>query len=43
MCDYKETYIEKMVGDNVVGFKGRINQHISVCRMGSSTCKLPIN
>ena len=29
MCDLKETYIEKTVGDNVVGFKSRINQHIS--------------
>ena len=28
MCDHKETYIGKTVGDNVVGFKSRINQHI---------------
>ena len=29
MCDNKETYIAKMAGDNVVGFKSRINQHSS--------------
>ena len=32
MCDHKETYIGKTFGDNVVGFKSRINQHISDCR-----------
>ena len=43
MCDHKETYIGKTVGDNVVGFKSRINQHISDCRTGISTCKFPIH
>ena len=43
MCDHKETYIGKTVGDNVVGFKSRINQHISDCRTGTSTCKFPIS
>ena len=31
------------VGDNVVGFKSRINQHISDCRTGTSTCKFSIH
>ena len=43
MCGHKETYIGKTVGDNVVGFKSRMNQHISDCRTGTSTCKFPIN
>ena len=43
MCDHKETFIGKTVGDNAVGFKSRINQHISDCRTGTSTCKFPIN
>ena len=34
MCDHKETYTGNTVGDNVVGFKSRINQHISDCRTG---------
>ena len=42
MWEDKETYIEKSVGDNFVGFKSRINQHISDCRTGISTCKFPI-
>ena len=40
---HKETYIEKTIGDNVVGFKIRINQHISDCRTRTSTCKFPIH
>ena len=43
MCDHKETYIGKTVGDNVVGFKSRINQHISDCRTGTSTCKFTMH
>ena len=43
MCDHKETYIGKTVGDNVVGFKSRINQHISDCRTGTCTSKFPIH
>ena len=43
MCDHKETYIGKTVGDNVVGFKSRINQHISVCRTVTSAGKFPIH
>ena len=42
MCDHKERYIGKTVGDNIVDFKNRINQHISDCRTGTSTCKFPI-
>ena len=41
--DHKETYIGKTFGDNVVGFKSRINQHISDCRTGISTCKFPMH
>ena len=36
-------YIGKTVGDNVVGFKSRINQHISYFGTGISTCEFPIN
>ena len=36
-------YIGKTVGNNVVGFKSRINQHISDCGTGISTCKFPIH
>ena len=43
MCDYKEAYLGKTVGYNVFGFKSRINQHISDCRTGISTCKFPIH
>ena len=42
MCDHKEMYIGKTVGDYVVGFKSRINQHISDCRTVASTCNFPI-
>ena len=42
MWEDKEAYIEKSVGDNFVGFKSRINQYISDCRTGISTCKFPI-
>ena len=41
MCNEKETYIGKTIGHNVTGFKGRMNQHISECRTGVSTCKFP--
>ena len=43
MCDHKETYIGKTVGGNIVGFKSRINKHISNCRTCTSTCKFPIH
>ena len=43
MCKKKETYIGKTVGDNIVGFKSRMNQHISDSRMGDSTCKFSIH
>ena len=43
MCDHTETHIGKTVGDDVVGVKRRINQHISDCRTGTSTCKFPIH
>ena len=41
MCNEKETYIGKTKGDNTKGFKVRINQHISDCKTGDSTCKFP--
>ena len=41
MCNEKQTYIEKTIGDNTKGFKVRINQHISDCKTGDSTCKFP--
>ena len=43
MCDHKETYIGKTVSNNAVGFKSRINQHISDCRTGISTCTFSIH
>ena len=43
MYEKKETYIGKTVGDNIVGFKSRMNQHISESRTGVSTCKFPIH
>ena len=42
MCEKKETYIRKTIGDNIVGFKSRMNQHINDSRTGVSTCKFPI-
>ena len=42
MCDHKEMYIGKTVGNYVVGFKSRINQHISDSRTVTSTCNFPI-
>ena len=41
MCNEKETCIGKTKGDNTKGFKVRINQHISDCKTGDSTCKFP--
>ena len=43
MCDHKDIYIGKTVGDTVVGFKSRINQHISGCRTEISTCRFPMH
>ena len=43
MCKKKETFIRWTVGDNIVGFKSRMKQHISDSRMGVSTCKFPIH
>ena len=43
MCKKKETYIRKTVGDNVIGFKSRMNQHTSDSRTGDSTCKFSIH
>ena len=43
MCDHKETYIGKTVGDIVIEFKSRINQDINDCRTGTSTCKFLIH
>ena len=41
MCNEKETYIGKAKGANTKEFKVRINQHISDCKTGDSTCKFP--
>ena len=35
------TYIGKTIGDENVGFKQRMNSHISECRTGESSCKFP--
>ena len=43
MWKKKETYIWKIVGDNIVGFKSRMNQHISDSRTGDWTCKFSIH
>ena len=43
MCKKKGTYIRKTVGDNIVRFKSRMNQHSSDSRTGDSTCKFPIH
>ena len=42
MCNKKETYIWKTIGDNTNWFKVRINQHICDCKTGVSKCKFPI-
>ena len=42
MCDHKEKKKKKTVGNYVVGFKSRINQHISDSRTVTSTCNFPI-
>ena len=41
MCNKKETYIGKTIGDNTKRFKARINQQISDCKTGVSKCKFP--
>ena len=41
ICNEKDTYIAKAIGDNTKGFKVRINQHISDCKTRVSTCKFP--
>ena len=43
MCKKKETYIGKYVGDNIVGFKPRMNRCIIECRTRDSTSKFPIH
>ena len=43
MCKKKETYIGKTVGANIVGFRSRMNQHISDNRTGDWTCKFPMH
>ena len=43
MCKKKETFIGKTVGENIVGFKSRMNQHINDDRTGVSTCKILIH
>ena len=37
----KETYIWKTIRGNTMEFKVRINQYISDCKTGVSTCKFP--
>ena len=39
MCNEKETYIGKKLGENTKRFKVRTNQHISDCKAGVSVCK----
>ena len=39
VCNEKETYIGKTIGDDTKGFKVRVNQHISDCKIKISTCK----
>ena len=41
MCNEKETYIGKTIGNNTNGFKVRINHHISDCNTSVSTCQFP--
>ena len=36
MCKRKKTYIGKAVGDFIVGFKSRMNQHISESKQNES-------
>ena len=43
MCKKKETYVGKTVGDNIVRFISKMNQHISNSRTGDSRCKFPIH
>ena len=43
MCSKRETYIGKTVGDNIVGIKSRMNQHISDNITAVSTCKVPMH
>ena len=43
MCKKKETNIGKIDGDNIVGFKSRMNQHISDSRTEVSICKFPVH
>lgn len=41
MCKHQTTYIGKTIGDKVVGFKSRMNQHIHESRTGESSCIFP--
>ena len=43
MCKKKKTYIGKTVGDNIVGYRSRMNQDTSNSKTGNSTCKFPIH
>ena len=43
MCKEKEFYIGKTVDDNIVGFKSRMNQHMSDSRTKVSAYKFPIH
>ena len=42
MCCKRATYIGETVGDNIVGFKSRLNQQIRDYTKGASKCKFPI-
>ena len=42
LCMY-ETYTGKTTGDQIHGFKTRMNNHITKSRSGVSTCKFPIH
>ena len=41
MCNKKEAYVGKTVGDNTKEVKVRINQDISDCKTGVLTCTFP--
>ena len=43
LCNEKETYIDKTLGDNTKGFKVTINQHIFDCETEISACKFPLD
>ena len=43
LCNEKETYIDKTLGDNTKGFKVTINQHIFDCETEISASEFPLD